>query len=581
MGQNASMNVNPRLTRLLFLQRGWFGAAVSLGIISGALILLQAYVLSMVINRVFLEGAGLRDVMTSLAAMAGIILLRSVCRWAGDVSAVRVGSLVIEDLRHKLLAKLYKLGPEYLDQYDSSVLVMTAFEGLDALDKYFSQYLPQLILAMVIPLGTLLVVFPMDAITGFILLFTAPLIPVFMVLIGKTGEQATRKQWTALARMTGFFTDIIRGLPAIKALGQIQNITGRIQRTGDKYRQATMSILRITFLSALVLEWVVTLSTAVVAVQVGLRLLSGNMTFLPGFFLLVIAPEFYQPLRQLGVRFHAGMAGMQAAGYIFQVLDASESQKTSSLISIVQAPHTVVFEQVSFRYADREVDAVNSITFELTAGKMTALVGESGSGKSTIASLLMGFLQPNSGCILIDGIRLSELSSDAWRRQIAWVPQRVGIFAGSIEDNLRIAKLEATDEEIHQALQTSQLLEVIRQLPEGLRTRIGEGGLGLSGGQLQRLALARAFLKDAPLLVLDEPTAHLDPESDSILMESLELLTKDRMTLMIAHRLRSVQKADEILVLSHGRIVERGTHASLVEQAVAYKSLVTAGGEAR
>jgi ATP-binding cassette subfamily C protein CydCD len=392
-----------------------------------------------------------------------------------------------------------------------------------------------------------------------ILLVTAPLLPLFMVLIGSAAEALTRKQWLGLSRMSAYFLDVLQGLTTLKTLGRSRDQIDVIKKVSEHYRQSTMSVLRVTFLSALALELIATLGTAVVAVEIGIRLLYGKLAFEQAFFILLLAPEFYLPLRLLATRFHAGMAGVEAANHIFEILDlpitanAHDADNLERPQTNRNPPPSIVFKDVRFAYSD-DHPTLDGISFEIPSGKMTALIGESGAGKTTLTRLLLRFLKPQSGEIIVDGKLLSDIPLAHWRENLAWVPQNPYLFNDTITANIKLAKPDADETTIRQAARLAHADEFIIEFPQGYETQIGERGVRLSAGQAQRIALARAFIKDAPLLILDEATSHLDPETDALLQESLESLTRDRTVFVIAHHRTTLAKADQVINLSHGRV---------------------------
>jgi ATP-binding cassette subfamily C protein CydD len=586
----ARVNLDRRLLLAARHERVPLSLAVASAWLAGLLLVAQAWLLSQVVARVFLGGQTLGDVAVLLVAQLVVAAGRSGLVWSSQVAAQRVAGGVKSDLRARLVNYLFRLGPAYTRAERSGELVTTAMEGVEALDAYFSQYLPQLVTAVLVPLTILAVIVPLDVISAIILLVTAPLIPFFMVFIGGQAEQLTRRQWTALRRMSAHFLDVLQGLTTLKLFGRSQRQAEMIAHISDRYRQTTMAVLRVTFLSAFMLELLATLSTAIVAVEVGLRLLYGNLTFQSAFFVLILAPEYYMPLRLLGARFHAGVGGATAARRIFEVLEtAPQTQadgQSASRPSALPPLHEVErgsggevppirFHDVHYAY-DGGRPALNGVTFDITPGARVALVGPSGGGKSTIVQLLLRFIEPQRGHILVGDRRLETLDIATWRSQLAWVPQLPYLFHATVADNIRLGRPEAPLEAVIEAARRAHAHEFILALPSGYDTLIGERAARLSGGQAQRIALARAFLKDAPWLLLDEPTSQLDPVNEALILESMRALMAGRTVLLVAHRLRTAQEADQILVVAEGRIVEGGTHAALLAGNGAYRRLVAA-----
>ena len=563
---------NNRRLMAMVRQTGWlFPAVVLFGLISGGLIILQSLQLSQIINSVFLEAATLSQVAGGLRWLLAVVLVRVLFTLLNETLANQMAVRIKTTLRSLLLQKIDRLGPAYTTRGQSGELVTTALQGIEALDAYFSQYLPQVLLAAFLPLMILAVVFPLDWVSGLVFLLTAPLIPFFMALVGKASETETKRQWKALTRLGADFLDTLQGLTTLKLLGQGRNQIQRVTEVSDRYRDATMNVLRITFLSALVLELLATISTAVVAVEVGLRLLYGHLQFQQAFFVLLLAPEFYQPLRNLGARYHAGMNGVTASVRIFQLLDEPEPQHLSMenpapLVWSPQQPFELNFQSVSFAYPDQAQDALHQIDLTLTSGRSYALVGRSGAGKSTLFRLLLRFIEPGSGSLRWNGTDVRSFALSEWRQHVSWVGQRPMLFNTSVRENIRLLDECYSDVSIWQALEQAHLAEFIHSLPDRLDTPLGEWGSRLSGGQSQRIALARAFLRDTPLLLLDEPNAHLDPELEVELVESMRRLMVGKTTLTIAHRLNSFRSADELIVLESGQVVQRGTFAALSGQ---------------
>lgn len=583
------MNLDRRLLGWALRANGALALTVVLGLLAGGLIVGQAWLLSQAVSRAFLGGEGLPQIQSLLLAFLGLSLARACLVWGSEVSAGRVAGQVKQDLRQRLAARLLSLGPAYTSGERSGELTNTVVEGVEALDAYLRQYLPQVALSALLPLTILLFVFPLDWVSGLVLLLTAPLIPVFMILIGSAADALTRRQWSSLSRMSAHFLDVLQGLATLKMLGRARDQIQAIAEISESYRRTTMAVLRVAFLSALVLEMVGTISTAVVAVQVGLRLLYGRLAFDQAFFVLILAPEFYLPLRMLGARFHAGMAGVSAAGRIFEVLGedcagprapAEGQAENRHLLGKVdekaQPMFPVSFKDVSYAYDEGRRPALNGVTLTVKQGEVVALVGRTGAGKSTVASLLLRFLGPDSGQITAGGEPLAHVPPALWRQRVAWVPQSPYLFYGTVSENITLGRPGARREEVIAAARRALADEFIEALPQGYDTVIGERGARLSGGQAQRIALARAFLKDAPLVILDEATAHLDPEVELQVQAAMERLLEGRTALVIAHRLGTVEAADRVLVLDGGQVVESGSHTVLMEQGGLYRGLVEA-----
>ncbi|WP_081839007.1 thiol reductant ABC exporter subunit CydD [Thermogemmatispora carboxidivorans] len=557
---------------------------LALSVLAGLLALLatvgQMALLSWVIARVFLGHADLQQVGPALIALLVIIGLRAALVWLREFSARRAGSRVKSEMRRRLFAHLLRLGPLFVRGERSGELVAILNEGCERLETYVARYLPQTVWSLVIPLLLLVIIWPLDHLSAMLLLITGPVIPILMIAVGSYSQKHIQRQWTTLARLSAHFLDTIQGLLTLHLFGRSGAQEAHVARLSDEYRRRTLKVLRYAFLSGAVLEFMTMLAIGLIAVFLGVRLINREIPFEQAFLVLLLIPEFYRPLRELGTQYHAGMEGRVAARRMREILAAMPpvSEPGEAIApSWSAAPLTITCEHVTCRYAGSERPALQNVSFTLPAGACTALVGRSGAGKSTLVNLLLRFMEIESGAILVNGLSLDRLPADLWREYVALVPQRPYLFSGSVRDNIRLARPGASDAEVERAAELAGAADFIRELPAGYDTEVGEQGLRLSAGQLQRLALARAFLKQAPLLILDEPSSSLDPESEALLSAALARLRRQCTVLVIAHRINTVAAADQVLVLDSGHLVESGQPAALLQQSTsAYAQLMTA-----
>ncbi len=447
-----------------------------------------------------------------------------------------------------------RLGPTRIGEERAGELAVLATRGVDALDAYFALYLPQLVLAVVVPLAVVIVIADRDWIPALIIFGTLPLIPIFMALVGAATRERMELQLRTLQQLAGHFLDVVAGLPTLKVFGRAKAQVRAIAEITDRYRRAAMSTLRITFLSSLILELVATISVALVAVTVGLQLLGGDVGLHTALVVLVLAPEAYLPLRLLGANYHASSEGLSAAEQVFSVLELEPPAHTGALPS-ARAPvpdltrSAICVRELTVAYPGRASPALDRISLTIEPGEVVALTGPSGCGKSTLLNVLLGLIAPDAGTVTVGDAELAELDLDAWRAQISWVPQRPHLFSASIADNIRVAKRDATVAEIEQAARTAGLTEVLSARPEGLGAILGDRGAGLSVGERQRVALARALVRDAPLLLLDEPTASLDGATEDEVLAALGRLVRGRTALLVAHRPALIAFADRVVEL--------------------------------
>ncbi len=482
-------------------------------------------------------------------------------------------------LRARVLRGAQALGPLGLRAQASGDLITRLVDGIDAVMAYFARYLPQAASAALIPPLLVLFVFPADWVSGLILLLTAPLIPLFMALVGKAAAHASERRYTQLTRLGAAFIEALGGLVTLRQLGAAERFAQRLDEAGEDYRALTMQVLRVAFLSALVLEFFATISIAVVAVLIGFRLLWGELHLRAGLFVLLLAPELYLPLRALGGLRHTRMDALAAAQHL-AALDALPHQAAAQPAGIARtahdAPPVIRIERLGFAHSGRGA-VLSECSFTAQARRVTALVGASGAGKSTLLNVLLGFAAPYSGHVWVDGVELAELDPAGWRARVAWVAQQTYVFEGSVRDNVLLAAPDADGAALRRAAQQSGLAAVLERLPQGWETPLGERGLGLSGGELQRLALARALLREpARIWLLDEPTAHLDPAGAGALETLIRAAAETRTVLLVAHRLSAVRMADWVVVLRGGRVIEQGTPLELAGSHGAYAELLQA-----
>ncbi len=552
--RSARSSVDRRLFRSVRAARLPFAIAIALGVLTAVLVVAQASLLGRVIAGAFPGGDDLADSAPLLWLLAGVIVLRALCAGGFEASG-RIGAgRVMSELRSRITSHLLHARPTGLRDQRSGELVSTAVQGVDALEVYFARYLPQLVLAVLVPVVILAWIFPRDFAAGMILLVTLPVIVVFMVLIGLGARAATDRRWRTLSLLSAHFLDVVRGLETLRANDRAQAQVETLARAGDEYRRETMATLRIAFLSSLVLELAAMLGTALVAATIAIQLIGGNLAFSTGLAVLILAPELYLPIRMVGQQFHASADGLAAAERCFEVLDTPATVAAPEVPAPAPDPSrsALVLDGVAFSYPERDVPVLEDLSLRVEPGERLALVGPSGVGKSTVAAVLLRLLEPAAGRITCGGTDLADVDPEAWRRRVAWVPQRTTLFSGTIAENVSFADRSAPREEVEAACRASGLDRVAAALPDGLETQVGEAGRRLSAGEAQRVALARAFLRNAPLLILDEPTAHLDANASSEIGEAIERLAAGRTTLMIVHRPALARGAD--------RVVELGGH---------------------
>jgi len=533
--------------------RGLLLVVLFLSIGIGLIVLFQARLLATACDRVVMHAEGLAAVLPIAALLLLLATGRGFCSYLLEHASATAAARVKKSIRSRLYRKIQALGPAGLVGDETAPLIETVTRGVDELEHYFTRFLPQLCLAAILPLLFLIVILPYEWRSSLVLLFSAPCIPLFMILIGRGSEKLHRSQWSRLSRMAGHLLDLVQGLPDLIIFGAAKREAEAVARVSEEYRSATMSVLRVAFLSAFALEFFATVGTAVVAVIIGFRLLWGILSLQEGLFILLMAPEFYLPLRNLGLSYHSRMQGVAAAERIMPLLTRPLPEGFAGRLTPPATPPYVRFEGVSFRYGGNR-GGVTDINLELPAGSITALVGVSGAGKTTLARLLAGMIRPEAGRILINGLDLTMLDPDAWRSRLAWVPQAPYFTAGTVRENLLLGRPDASKHEITAAIEAAAAEQIVCRLPHGLETLLGDRGAGLSGGELKRLALARAYIRKAVLIVLDEPTAGLDPENERLVCMALQRLAQGRTVLVISHREQTIAAAERVAEMVDGRI---------------------------
>ncbi len=565
------------------------------GITNGLGVIVQSAALAYILQAVIIDKLPWASMIAPFMVLAAVFILRSVCVYWHQTAGFEAGAQVRASVRQQLLDQFLTLGPAAIKQRQSGELAAVTLEQVDALENYFSRYLPQQTIVGVLPIIMIIAVMPVNWVVGLIFLVTGPLVPVFMALVGMGAASANRSQFLAMSRMSGYFLDRLQGLATLKLFGQATQELANINKIADGFREKTMAVLRIAFLSSAVLEFFSAIAVALVAVYVGLGLLglahfgpAEHISLSEALFVLLLAPEFFMPLRQLAINYHDRAAALGAADAILTILEQDADAGTlvpklqlgnpedrscvalppasmqvaasrdgklglpslSSQAGAWELANLIEFNNVSKSYDKRQV--LTGINLNIAAGEKVALVGESGAGKTTLLNLLLGFESSTEGQVLLNG---QTVNRECATKAIAWVGQSAYIFHGTIKDNIALADPDTAEQSIVNAAQAAGVTEFSAQLPEGLLTPIGERGYGLSGGQVQRIALARAFLKNADIILLDEPTANLDAANKTLLLDVIDRLFADKTLIIASHDPDVIQRMDSRVELQQGRLV--------------------------
>ncbi|WP_149982985.1 thiol reductant ABC exporter subunit CydD [Pseudoalteromonas rhizosphaerae] len=556
--------------------------SIALGTFNALLMIASAYLVARSIHLVMFEHANLATITPLLWPLAALILGRGILLGFSQRISAQAALKIKTTMRHALLEKLTLLGPSYIEQQGHGATLNTLHNGVEALHDYYANYLPSVAYSALIPLAILMVIFPTDWKAGLIFLFTAPLIPFFMILVGHKAEQLNQQRWQQLAVLGNYFFDRLQGLTQLKLFNATTRELKQIAKISDDFRHATLNVLKIAFLSSFALEFLATISVALVAVIIGFRLFFGTLDFSTGFVVLLLAPEFYLPLRQLGSHYHARLEGISAAADMLKILNEPlpakdleniqpNTQNSLNLPSIEQ----LNIDNLNFHYPQSN-EGVNNINLTFAGTGLHAIVGQSGAGKSTLLDCLLGFHPQVISAITVNQQQLAASHIKQWQQHIAWIPQQPTLLFNSVKANLLLAKPDATLTQLETAAEQAGALEFINQLPEGFDTQIGEQGEGLSGGQKQRIALARAFLKQAPILILDEPTAHLDSQTEQQVQAAINHYAQQHLVVVIAHRLNTIAQAKQVIVMKDGAVIEQGSFKTLIDNQGALYDLVHA-----
>lgn len=564
------------------ISKQWFIAGLTLAaVLTGITILIQMYSLSVLIDAVFLKEWDTETYYPFILLLVTAVVARAVLAWWDNWLGLKLAIDQKTEYRKRFLHKIHEMGPVRLKREMAGELIGVQQNGIEKLDDFFSLYVPAAIRMGAIPIIIFCVVMWLDWPSGLVLMITGPLIPIFMYLIGTKAGDKIREQWSSFRRMNAHFLDTIQGMDTLKLFGREKSAGRSINNVSRMFRTTTMRVLKVAFLSGMVLELAASVSTAVVAVEIGVRLIEGMIGFQMGLFVLLLAPEFYLPFRSFGSAHHAGMEGAEAGARLFEIIDESSDEtfkSTESKYEVPNLPFIIQLKKLKFSYSTSPYEVLKNVNLELRPGEVHTLTGASGEGKSTILNLLGKNLNPEHGEILVNGVSLSKIEPEKWRNEVAYLSQFPHFFQGSIVDNIRMGNQEASDKEVIEAAELALAHPFISTLPDGYNTVLGEGGLNLSGGERQRLALARVFLKKSYINLLDEPGNFLNEELEALLLQSINKMSKERIILIASHQPRTILASDRLSVLKDGVLSESGIPDDLFSD---FKGIIDTDGDGR
>ncbi|CAE6898263.1 heme ABC transporter permease/ATP-binding protein CydD [Vibrio sp. B1FLJ16] len=581
MDKKKQSSLNKWLKQQSKLAKRWLMIAIGLGVLSSVFLLAQAALLASILHQLIIEQVDKSDLIWHFVALVATVIGRAACTWGRELAGYRCGEQIRVYIRQLILDKVHQLGPAYIKGKPAGSWATLILEQVEDMQEFFSRYLPQMSLSVLIPFMILVVVFPVNWAAGLIFLVTAPLVPIFMALVGKKAADANRKNFKALQRLSGHFYDRLQAMTTIRLFDRTKSETEILRGASEVFRTRTMDVLKIAFLSSAVLEFFTSISIAITAVYFGFSYIGelnfgyygAGVTLFAGLFILILAPEFYQPLRDLGTYYHAKQQAVGAAESIVeflelevdQVRDGSQTLDKEAPVQI-EAKDLVIFSPEGKQLA-------GPLSFSLEANQSTALVGPSGAGKTSLVNTILGFM-PYQGSLKINGCELSQLDLATWRGAVSWIGQNPMLLHGSIRDNVTLGKLNVQDEAVNAVLKDSHAAEFVDM--HGLDYPISDRSGGLSVGQAQRLALSRAMLQNGRFWLLDEPTASLDARSERLVMEGISKYTQSTTNLMITHQLAPLKNVSQILVMQDGQIIQQGDYTTLASENGLFKDMLAA-----